>query len=69
MGGLSTLIINRYWGENKKWSYLTALNGTLTGELKSLSNTLSSIYCFLNAECIFAIAYRNGFHVCWCQYI
>ena len=43
MGGLSTLIINRYWGENKKWSYLTALNGTLTGKLKSLSNSLSSI--------------------------
>ena len=31
MGGLSTLIINRFWGENKKWSFLTALNGTLTG--------------------------------------
>ena len=34
MGSLSTLMINRLWGEDKKWSYLTALNGTLTGKLK-----------------------------------
>ena len=35
MGGVSTLLINRFIiGEGKKWSYLTALNGTLTGKLR-----------------------------------
>ena len=36
MGGTSTLLINRFIvGEGKKWSYLTALNGTLAGKSKT----------------------------------
>ena len=36
MGGVSTLLIRRFIiGEGKNWSYLTALNGTLTGKSKT----------------------------------
>ena len=47
MGGVSTLLISRFIiGEGKKWSYLTALNGTLAGKSKTqncLKNHSSSI--------------------------